>query len=79
LYRLDELGLIDKSLVGPLKNKIHEHYIKTGFGEPDSSRRLLTPNGWLWDLVLTGKESEEGKKEVSAIEDNLKKFNVVKK
>jgi Zn-dependent peptidase ImmA (M78 family)/DNA-binding XRE family transcriptional regulator len=79
LYRLDELGLIDKSLVGPLKNRIHEHYAKTGFGEPDSSRRLLTPNGRLWDLILTGKESEKGKEEVSAIEDKLKKFNVVKK
>jgi len=79
LYRLDELGLIDKSLIEPLKNKIHEYYGKTGFGEPDSSKRLLTPNGRLWDLVLAGKESEEGKKEVLAIENQLKKFKVVKK
>jgi len=55
LYRLDELDLIDPSLMNPLNHKIHEHYGKTDFGEPDFSRRLLTPYGRLWDLVLTGK------------------------
>jgi len=79
LYRLDELDLIDPSLVGPLQAEIHEHYGKTGFGEPDFSRRLLTPNGRLWDLVLTGKEVEECKKEVLAIEQILNKWKVVKK
>ncbi|MCK4469910.1 MAG: DNA-binding protein, partial [Desulfobacterales bacterium] len=63
----------------PLKAKIHEHYGKTGFGEPDFSKRLLTPNGRLWDLVLTGKESKEGREEVLEIEKVLKKWKVVKK
>ncbi|RLC26022.1 MAG: DNA-binding protein [Deltaproteobacteria bacterium] len=79
LYRLNELDLIDSSLVQPLKAKIHEHYGKTDFGEPDFSRRLLTPNGRLWDLVLTGKEAEEGHKEAVEIEGVLKKWKVVKK
>ena len=43
LYRLGELDLIDPALMEPLKEKIYEHYEKTGFGEPDFSRRLLTP------------------------------------
>ncbi len=79
LYRLDELDLIDPSLIDPLQSEIHEHYGKTGFGEPDFSRRLLTPNGRLWDLVLTGKEVEEGRDEVLAIEQILNKWKVVKK
>jgi len=79
LYRLNELDLIDPSLVEPLKNKIHSHYGKTDFGEPDFSRRLLTPNGRLWDLVLTGKEVEEGRDEVLEIEQVLNRWRVVKK
>ncbi len=79
LYRLDELDLIDPSLIEPLKVKIHKHYGKTDFGEPDLSRRLLTPNGRLWDLVLTGKELKEGRNEAIAIERVLKKWKVVKK
>ena len=79
LYRLDELDLIDPSLVQPLKAKIHEHYGKTDFGEPDPSRRLLTPNGRLWDLVLTGKDSKEGREEVLEIENVLKKWKVSRK
>ena len=79
LYRLNELDLIDPSLVQPLKDRIHEHYGKTDFGEPDLSRRLLTPNGRLWDLLLTGKESKEGREEVLEIEKVLKKWRVVKK
>ena len=57
---------------------IHEHYGKTSFGEPDFSRRLLTPNGRLWDLVLTGKEVENGRDEVLKIEQVLNKLKVVK-
>ena len=79
LYRLDELDLIDPSLVQPIKDKIHEHYGKTDFGEPDHSGRLLTSNGRLWDLVLTGKESKGGREEVFEIEKVLKKWKVVKK
>lgn len=79
LYRLKELDLIDPVLKEPLYQKIYDHYDKTKFGEPDFSRRLLTPNGRLWDLVLTGKEVEEGRDEVMRIEERLKKWKVVKK
>jgi len=79
LYRLKELELIDPASVEPLKEKIYDHYDKTTFGEPDLSRRLLTPNGRLWDLVLTGKEVAEGRDEVLEIEQRLTKWKVVKK
>jgi len=79
LYRLNELDLIDPALIEPLQKKIFDHYDKTTFGEPDFSRRLLTPNGRLLDLVLTGKEVEEGRDEVLEIEQILKKWKVVKK
>ena len=79
LYRLDELGLIHPSLLKPLKQKIADHYEKTDYGEPDFSRRLLTPNGRLWDLVLTGKEFKEGRKEVLEIEKLFEKWKVVKR
>jgi Zn-dependent peptidase ImmA (M78 family)/transcriptional regulator with XRE-family HTH domain len=79
LYRLNELDLIDPVLIEPLKQSVYNHYEKTAFGEPDFSRRLLTPNGRLWDLVLTGKEVDEGRDEVLEIEQTLKKWKVVKK
>jgi Zn-dependent peptidase ImmA (M78 family) len=79
LYRLEELELIDPALVEPLKEKIYDHYDKTKFGEPDFSRRLLTPNGRLWDLVLTGREVADGRDEVMKIEKRLTKWKVVKK
>jgi hypothetical protein len=63
----------------PFKDRIHKYYGKTDFGEPDLSRRLLTPNGRLWDLVLMGKESKEGREEVLEIEKVLKKWKVVRK
>ncbi|MBU0986840.1 MAG: hypothetical protein KKH68_06260, partial [Proteobacteria bacterium] len=69
----------DPALVEPLKAKIHRYYGKTDFGEPDFSRRLLTPNGRLWDLVLTGQEVEEGREEVLNIEQVLNRWKVVKK
>ena len=52
---------------------------KTTFGEPGFSRRLLTPNGRLWNLVLTGKEVEEGHDEVLKIEETLKILRVEEK
>ncbi|MCP4668875.1 MAG: ImmA/IrrE family metallo-endopeptidase [Deltaproteobacteria bacterium] len=79
LYRLHELGLIDPDLIEPLKEKIYDYYEKTGFGEPDFSRRVLTPNGRLWDLALTARQVVEARDEVLTIEKTLKKWRVVKK
>ena len=78
LYRLDELGLVDSKLVKPLLKKIEGFYKDTDFCEPDCSRRVLTPNGRLWDLVLVGKQSETHQDEVKAIEQTLTDLKVVK-
>ena len=64
LYRLDDLGLVPREVKTKLKSRIKQHYTSTGNREPDDSRRILTPNGRLWDLALTaglhlGPEHEE--------------------
>jgi transcriptional regulator with XRE-family HTH domain/Zn-dependent peptidase ImmA (M78 family) len=52
LYRLHELDRITPELCQELKLRIYSHYGQTGYAEPDSTRRVFTPNGRLWDLVL---------------------------
>lgn len=79
LYRLDELSLIDPSLVQFFSNRIDEHYQKTNYSEPGSTRRILTPNGRLWDLILTGKEYKKDRKEVLEIEKKLNQWKLEKK
>lgn len=76
LYRLNEIDLIDPSLVETLKHHIETHYAQTDYGEPGSSKRILTPNGRLGDLILTGKRVAQGKDEVLAIEKMLAKWRV---
>lgn len=51
--RLEELQLIDLDLAARFKERIRAHYRRTDFGEPGHSRRILSPNGRLGDLVLT--------------------------
>ena len=53
LYRLDDLKLIPASVKSALRKQIKAHYAATNHREPDDSRRILTPNGRLWDLALT--------------------------
>lgn len=53
LYRLDDLHLIPGEVKKSLRTEIKAHYRNTNYREPDDSRRILTPNGRLWDLVLT--------------------------
>ncbi len=50
--RLEELRLIDLDLAARFKERIRAHYRRTDFGEPGNSRRILSPNGRLGDLVL---------------------------
>lgn len=52
LYRLRELRLIVPRLEKELLNAIKKHYAAHVNSEPDSSRRVLTPNGRIWDLAL---------------------------
>lgn len=78
LYRLDELGLIEPAAKDDLTKRIDDYYRKTDFCEPDSSRRMLTPNGRLWDLVLVGTQNSAYREEVKSIEHTLKEFKVQK-
>ena len=79
LYRLDDLKLIPGSVKTALRKQIKAHYAATHHKEPDDSRRILTPNGRLWDLVLTatlhlGDEHQELKE----IMRDLKRMRVIK-
>ena len=58
LYRLDELELIAPKLRAELKARILAYYDATHHTEPGGSRRILSPNGRLGDLLLaaTGEE-----------------------
>ncbi len=53
LYRLRELKLIVPALEKEFDAEIKAFYEKSGNKEPDSSRRVLTPNGRIWDLYLS--------------------------
>ncbi len=53
LYRLEELELIAKAVRARLKTDIYAYYQAHANAEPDESRRILTPNGRLGDLVLS--------------------------
>jgi len=50
-----------------LDDRIKEFYESTGFKEPDSTRRCLTPNGRFFDLLLTAENIEDAKKEITEI------------
>lgn len=52
LIRLLELRLIVPSLEKALHDDIRKYYAAHSNQEPGSSRRVLTPNGRIWDLVL---------------------------
>lgn len=51
--RLEELKLIDPEVAARLKADIRAGYARTGFAEPGESRRILSPNGRLGDLLLS--------------------------
>jgi len=52
-YRLLELGLITPQLQNKFRTLIKAYYKETNFKEPGSSRRILSPNGRLGDLLHT--------------------------
>jgi len=60
LYRLGELDLIDSPRLKTLKEQIHAHYQTHANTEPDSTRRVLTPNGRLGDLLLAAERRQSG-------------------
>jgi len=52
VIRLEELSLISPTLAKRFKTRIRQEYKRTGYKEPDGTRRMLTPNGRLNDLRL---------------------------
>jgi Zn-dependent peptidase ImmA (M78 family)/transcriptional regulator with XRE-family HTH domain len=76
LYRLKELHLITPAKEKPMRKQILEHYQKTGFSEPDDTRRILTPNGRLGDLMIIAARNPRGNKEIKHIQNQLDKWDV---
>jgi len=58
IIRLEELGLIDPALASRFKTDIRREYQTTGYAEPDASRRRLSPNGRLGDLLLRARQTD---------------------
>ena len=76
LYRLRELELISEESYRVIKAQILAHYEETNHSEPGSSRPLMTPNGRLWDLVLTARNLDVCQKELAEIETELLKLKL---
>lgn len=56
LYRLDELDQIDPELKEQLKQQLHTAY-GTTFVEPGESRRAISPNARIGDLLYIAGEA----------------------
>ncbi len=76
LYRLEELDLIAKFVRDRLKSEIYAYYTGHDNAEPDSTRRILTPNGRLGDLLLAAEIKATGGKEIAEIRATLKKHKI---
>jgi Zn-dependent peptidase ImmA (M78 family) len=76
LFRLTELGLITAELAAGLRAKIERHYSSTSFAEPDSTRRILSPNGRLGDLLLAAWRKPEARLEVLEIDAQLRRMKL---
>jgi Zn-dependent peptidase ImmA (M78 family)/transcriptional regulator with XRE-family HTH domain len=73
-YRLLELGLIAPERQAELRAVIAKHYEEHAFAEPGQSRRILTPNGRLGDLLHTALRRADP--EASSIAARLKKLRI---
>jgi Zn-dependent peptidase ImmA (M78 family) len=76
VMRLKELRLIAPDAAGEIERRIEAHYARTNYGEPDSSRRILSPNGRLGDLLLAALDKPEARTEARAIEKLLRDVGV---
>lgn len=72
LYRLVELDLITPELSRSLRQQICQYYEKNRNGEPDHSRRILTENGRLGDLVKVAAIKVKQNAELAEIHQLLK-------
>ena len=78
LYRLHELDLISGRLKDRFDDKIKEFYDASGFQEPDSTRRCLTPNGRFFDLLLTAENIEDAKEEIIKIKQLERSLKILR-
>jgi transcriptional regulator with XRE-family HTH domain len=76
LMRLRELALIENGVYAAIDARIKAHYERTHFGEPDSSRRVLSPNGRLGDLLVAALNKAGSRDEAREIERTLRKAGV---
>ena len=72
LIRLGELQLIEEKAAAGLKGRIEAHYQRTRYGEPDATRRILSPNGRLGDLLSIASRNKETSEEAVAIGRTLR-------
>jgi len=56
IYRLAELKLMTTELESRFREQLYTHYEQTDYSEPNQSRRILTPNGRIGDLLLCARE-----------------------
>ena len=73
-YRLLELGLITPERQDELRAAIKAHYDAHAFAEPGQSRRILSPNGRLGDLLHTALRRADP--EAPAIAARFKKLRI---
>jgi len=73
-YRLLELRLIQPDRQTALRAAIRRHYEEHAFAEPGRSRRILSPNGRLGDLLHTALARNEP--EAAAIAARIKKLQI---
>lgn len=76
LFRLLELKLIDEPLAATLRARIERHYRATNYGEPDSGRRVLSPNGRLGDLLLAAWRKPEARLEALELDTQLRRLKL---
>lgn len=74
--RLEELGLIESPHAERFKRRIRSHYRGQRFVEPDSSRRILSPNGRLGDLLLSALADTRSRAEACEIARKLREAGV---
>lgn len=65
VYRLRELGLIEDTLAEDFRARIQQHYKRTGFAEPDDTRRILSPNGRIGDLYAISRNKKSAKEDLA--------------
>ncbi|MCK5542681.1 MAG: ImmA/IrrE family metallo-endopeptidase [Desulfobacterales bacterium] len=78
LYRLKELDLITQDISTNLGENIKDYYQKTRYKEPDSTRRILTPNGRFFDLLTTAENIIPYEQEIDDIKMMVRKIRIIK-